>query len=541
MSNPSMSDNIAQLGNGPFVFDPASSNIRTLPTHNTSFVLPMAPGSDRMKTTIYSGDVVYMQFADGGVVQKPASVRKGISLHGDLHPLSEWWMSVHSEGCEAAVRAKSSSEIAVLGAETQDYPSLLVLDYVHIKLDKALQAREVKAYTEMVEKINAATGRNLLFRHVPGADVIAVPASWILQDLEAIRRQKKKATPIIKRPVVFPVVGSKIVYSDQDGEHQAIIQDFDIISGGSKTEVRIGEEDGEGIFLRYSNIYAASEKELLNPCISRVVTPEKLAGLKTSYLDEAREIIRKALGNWNVWAVRGMKVLAMVSQDSRTNGRGKVKWMFPLESISAKDVHVVSFESGTAVVDDVLTEVYLKEKPEFEAGHIYYHSLEEANTLKSMYYNAVIGTAYSLIGSKKVEAYFSTKNAKNISIDGLFRPMEPIDRVSIDVINIKWVLGYLGKSTEEGHEDQTVLYWAQVPEAFRAFYFLIISRGEHEMFKNKTVAQRRAMIECPEFPELVDIFNFITYGVDAKNPTRDSAWTRTFVKNYLLIDIEELL
>ena len=122
----------------------------------------------------------------------------------------------------------------------------------------------------------------------------------------------------------------------------------------------------------------------------------------------------------------------------------------------------------------------------------------------------------------------------------LFAPQPCINRATVDVAKIQWVLGYPGKSKEEKHEDQTVVFWAQIPEPLRNFYIWVTRKGNHSLFNGKTTLVVRSMFESDEFPMLVEIFNLMVLGYTPKNPTSTSEWTEWFLRDIMCIELDDL-
>jgi hypothetical protein len=597
--------------------DQERSEIRTLPGHQVSFCLPAwhDQDPDTFDPVILRGETIYLQFGLGDESDK-FSMGKTVSLHGELYNLPKEAKAIHERGLLEIKRFQLNNGRTIVGAEPCRLPKVLFLEYVHVRLhtqhtlDGHDKLKVAKLQT-LVDRINArAVDRKLEIEIMGQSLIMIVPGSWIVQDLTAIDQHNRRlldtpngkpskgngkvtkakeetendgkdvspeaveAIQVIKYPLAFPALGSKIVYKTEGAVARAVIKDFDIVGNGSRIEVLCHREDNPSAreFLMYSRLYASSEETMLNPSIIKVNSPSKYKKIKDTYLNESREYFVRRLGKWNVWKIcqgkNGYRVLASIKNEAREDGGKKGKevkngkdtkkggrdekspkknhWLPPAQAIERDDLNITSFETGSVTLaDGTPLRVVYKEHvdPVEEEETIYLHDIPEDATINSLVFNAVSAHAETNIGGKRVEVFFSTKFAEDISVqsDPLFEPRPCTDRSVVDVISLKWVLGYAAKSRETSHSEQTVVYWAAVPEAFRNFYIWVIRMGNHGIFRNKTVSQVRLMFECEEYPCLVEMYNFLLYGYGAENPTRDSRWTHWFLQDIMCIDPKDLL
>lgn len=556
-------DNIGDLGEGEFVFDD-KSEVRTLVNHHVSFVLPLAHGQPLPQPTIFQGRVVFLEFGLGQENRDPKFSGE-FAIDGQKYKLPKTWGAIHRRGVEMAKRYSANEGVVVLGAEEVHAPTGLCLDLVHINMGKS--GYNTQDWTTLIDAINAATNRKLKVIQVPNSQVLVVPATWILQDLTAIgegrAKDAKTARPQITIPkYAFPVLGSKIVYTENQEQCTGVVRDFDVVKNGDKVEVLLVDpEDPDNVnFLLYANIYAKSEKELRNPVIISVVTPHdqlkikeinKESGLPNFVITAQNYIFDRLKGLW-IWTVDTDELKVLASEYPSNQGRGKQEkaktfWVTPQEAIENSNLRVVSFEGGEAYIDGVCWRISHNERKDAlsQREHVVdLHDLTEEADVTSLVFNAVLGTAKTMVGNKQIKSFFSTFNGLELSMTSapLFQMQTPTGRPCVDTKQLQWVVGYQAKGKQKGYEDQLVVYWAQIPEAFKNFYVWVMKRGDpnYKLFQGKTISQVRDMFVCDEFPNLVDAFNFMTAGVSAKNPTRDSAWTNFFISKCLHLERKDL-
>ncbi len=554
----SKSDNLDSFRDGSYVFDNEHSDVRVLAGHRASIVFPTLPTaqSTDLHNVILKGEVVALDFSAGREITTP-KFRKGFTIHAQNYPLWPLAKAIHEKGIADGKAYVAGTGVTIIGAEASECPKVLYLDKVHLKLDSDIVTTNPALLRLTCERVNDITGRQTYLVEMGGALILVAPAAWVLQDhtaiLQGAKQDPKTAIPIIKIPVVFPTIGSKILYSNSSQEMRfAIIHDFEVVGGGTRVEITVTDSHtGESINLPYSRIYVTRMEDVLHKQIHRVITPKEYATIKTSYIEDGRDLIFKQLTKWGMWRIctgdKGLKVLtATYTKDKKT--KPEYKWMFPTEVIGRTDLNLVSFDDGDVTIDGKPHRItYRSERADPTANEIYLHDipLEAARVeLTSFRFNAAIGTAeITLAGGKKATCYFSTKNGMDLSMSStpLFAPLQPTGRPVVDVKNFEWVLGYTGKGKEKGHEADTVLYWTYVTPGLRNFYTWVSRRGQHESFVGKKSAELRVLFECTLYPNLVDAYNFMVDGLRPTNPTRYSAWTTWFVRHCLAIDINDLL
>lgn len=555
-------DNLDTFLESPCVFDNQRSEVNTQVGHQVSFVLPtwLNQKADEFETVIIHGEAVYLKYSLGQEIEK-FSFGKGFQIHGKTYPLSKSARFLHDKGVAESKRFQDFDGVTVIGAEVCRPPKVIYLEYVHVTINPR-QVSDVNGRSydleAMCNKINKATGRNLksTFDPVLNEHTLLVPGSWILQDLTAITRgseNESKTIPIIKYPLAFPSIGSRLSFRQGGEVRNAWIEDFDIVSNGHKVEVLYSEMNDRDStdFLLYSNIYARNKSELLNPAIVRVVSPQDYLKIKENYLEDVRQYIFKHLTRWHLWKIcpgkKGLKVLASTIPKKKGE-KPKSQWLMPSQAIERSDLNIVSFEGGEVQLEsDGVTSsrtiVYRDNIDPIVAGAtIHFHDIPEEAKVTSLIFNAVNGHAETVVGSNRMECFFSTKNCEQISMNHapLFAPQPCINRATVDVAQLQWVLGYPGKSKEEGHEDQTVVYWTAIPEALRNFYIWVTRRGNHSLFNGKKISEVRAIFESDEFPMLVEIFNLMVLGYTPKNPTSTSDWTEWFLQDIMCINTGDL-
>lgn len=558
----SKSDNLDSFRDGSYVFDNEHSDVRVLAGHRASIVFPTLPNaqSTDFHNVILKGEVVGLDFLPGREIPIP-KFRKGFVIHAQTYPLWPFARALHEKGVAEAKAFNTSTGITVIGAESAECPRLLTLHKVHLKLDEDVVTANPQLLRLSCERSNQITGRQSYLVEVGGALILVAPATWILQDLTAIqqgvKQDPKTAVPIIKVPVVFPTIGSKILYTDAAQESRfAVIRDFDVVAAGTRIEATITDSHtGDLIRLPYSRVYVTRMEDVLNPKIQRVITPKEYSAIRTSYIEDGRDHIFKQITKWGMWRIcsgdKGLKVLtATYTKDKKA--KPEYKWMFAEEVIGRTDLNLVSFEDGDATIDGKSHRItYRSERSDPNSTEIYIHDIPKEDkalkpgvTIDRFCFNAVIGTAeIAVAGGKKISCYFSTKNGMDLSMSStpLFAPLQPTGRPVVDVKDFNWVLGYTGKGKEKGHEAETVLYWTYVTPGLRNFYTWVARRGQHESFAGKKSAELRVLFECALYPNLVDAYNFMVDGIRPSNPTRFSAWTTWFIRHCLAIDLNDLL
>lgn len=560
----SKTDNLDSFREGSYVFDNEHSDVRVLAGHRASVVFPtlQTAQSTDFQNLILRGEVVALDFSAGPEITTP-KFKKSFTILGQNFPLWPAAKAIHEKGVADGKAFAVSTGVTVIGAESSECPKLLYLDRIHLKLDDGSIESGLLRLT--CERVNQITGHQTYFVEVGGSIILVAPAAWILQDhtaiLQGAKQDPKNAVPIIKVPVVFPTIGSKILYTDANQEmHFAVIHDFEVVGAGTRVEVTVSDSHtGVTSNLPYSRIYVTKMEDVLNPKIHRVITPKEYANIHSSYIEDGRDHIFKQLIKWGMWKIctgdKGLKVLtATYTKDKKA--KPEYKWMFPDDVIGRTDLNIVSFEDGEVTIDGKSNRItYRSERADPSVSEIYLHDVPKSKDAKekdedskvkitSFRFNAVIGTAeIGLPGGKKLSAYFSTKNGMDFSMSStpLFAPLQPTGRPVIDVKDFNWVLGYTGKGKEKGHEAETVLYWTYVTPGLRNFYLWVSRRGQHESFVGKKSAELRALFECTMYPNLVDAYNFMVDGLKPSNPTRFSAWTTWFVRHCLAIDIQDLL
>jgi len=559
-------DNLAAYSDGSFVFDADKSDIRTMVGHRVSVVLPTTPAQDtaEFRNVIVVGDVVYLEYAVGKENQTP-QMKKGFSIHGQSYPLWAEAKTIHHKGLADAKRFASGPQVTVVGAEICECPRTLYLDRAHVQVSSSVFANRIDqlSIAQMTLKIQQMTGRSI--QVVPlneNTVILVVPVAWILQDHTAInevaKRDPAKATPIIKYPVAFPNLGTRLSWHSRNGLDYGTVQDFEIVyDSASGTRVEVKLEPGK--YLGFSNVYARNLQELHNPAIIRIVTPQEYADKKVNYLTDAREMIRSQLMRWTSWKIcdgnKGPNVMATSFSKNKgkdRNAKGEkteTVWLEPADVFGRNDLNIVSFDGGSIMVDGDEKRIVYRERIDAEdTDVIYLHDIDADTTIKdenllSLRFNACRARGQALLANGKVVDYhWSTRDGKKMSMMDvpLFAPLEPTNRPIVDLKTLDVVLGYLGKSTEEKYKGQDVICWVETTMALRMFHLWVIKRGEADEFKGKEAADLRKMFDCEVYPYLVDIYNFMIGGVTDQNPTRNSTWTRFFVKFCLSIDPHDL-
>lgn len=558
-------DNLAAFSDGSFVFDTEKSDIRTLVGHRVSVVLPTTPaqGPLEFQNVIVVGDVEYLEFMAGKENRTPL-MKKGFSIHGQPYVLWADAKNIHQKGLADAKRFAVGQPVTVVGAEICECPRTLYLSTVHVRVNPAVFSHRTDqlSIAQMVLKIQQMAGRQI--QVIPLNDdsiMLVVPAAWILQDHTAInevaKRDASKATPIIKYPVAFPNLGSKVSWRSREGLNYGIIHDFEIVSdSNSGTHVEVKLETGK--YLGFSNVYARTLQELHNPAIIRTLTPQDYAEKKNNYLSDARELIRNQLMRWSSWKIcdgnKGPNVMANTivknkGKKADKDEKTQTVWLDPADVFGRDDLNIVSFDGGSMRIDDEVKRIVYRERVDPEDSDVVYlHDIPAETTLDdenliSLRFNACRARGVSTTPGKTIDYHWSTRDGKKMSMMDvpLFAPLEPTSRAVIDVKNLDIVIGYLGKSTEEKYKGQDVICWVETTNALRLFHLWVVKRGESDDFKGKGVAELRKMFECDTYPYLVDIYNFMVAGMTNQNPTRDSHWTRFFVRYCLTIDPRDLL
>lgn len=579
------------------VFDLDRSEVNVMPRHVVSVVLPtwIDQDADTFDPAIVKGTVLHMDFKQGKPIRE-FDIGKGFVIHGRTYPLDKEAKAIHEKGTLEAKRFDANKGKTIVGAEECALPHVLYLDQVTITLhQKYVPEDRVNKLGALVIKINQALCRELTVSFSDDGKTVelTVPSSWILQDLTAIdehnrevlnpkaaqeskgkkkgksdeeEQDVKKLVPIqeIKYPIAFPSLGSKICFTRDGDAIHAIIEDYDIVDGGKRVEILcVRTDDHSKNFLGYSFLYAETKAACFNPCIVRVISSTDYAKIKDTYLEDARAHFTKQLSRWSIWKVcdgkKGLKAFAS-ERPANKGEKGKSHWLTAdqiVEAAADPDVTISSFEGGEVKREDgTILSIRYRERADRISPidldeTIHLASIDKTMEILRLYINAANGHAETVIGHKKTELFFSTKTYEEISVQDvpLFGPRAPASRPSIDLINTSWFLGYTGQSREEGFENQTVVYWSVVDDAFKNFYIWVIRQGEHALFKEqkggKTVAKSaraiRAMFESDEYPCLVEMFNFLCFGYTESNPTKDSTWTLWFLENILCVNPNDLI
>jgi hypothetical protein len=554
-----------------------TSDLRVLPEHNCSVVFPCSLNTSTqsidVRTTIVTGQVRFIEYVAGKEHNPTIDFKNTVNIHGVEYPLSGDAKTLHEAGMAASKRYTSGSKKpSVLGAEPDSCPVRLYVESVHVKLDAKSfgGALNLSSAKMLIDEINAITGRNISYVAVGDSFVFVVPITWILQDHTAIAEMDKKdpskSSAIIKKPVVFPTLNSKIIFLRKGVEHHGIIVDFDILENGTSVEVRVRDhKTGEYSFLPYSDVYATSIKSAFNPAIQKQITPAEYEKLKGSYLEHAREYVFGQLSKWGRWRVCGPKdkttsgtselVALTMTFAENANGRKKKEsaavWIRPADLVTREDLNAVSFVSGKVEIDGKTKEVVYKGHIDADdENSIYLHDIPEGVQFTSLRLNAVQGRVKSMVDGASISCFFSTKNMKKLNVDSMpfLGPSDfvPPNRPSIDVIGLEYVLGYKTKSKENGYTEQVVVNFVETTRPLLNFHLWIVSRGSHKMFldektnKPKTASVLAEMFKCTTYPELIEIFNFLIHGYTAQNPTRDSEWTQFFMTTCLGLELADI-
>lgn len=568
----SISHNLSDLTFGTYVFDSKNSGIRALPAHKVSFVLPK--WGKTFKTEIFYGTVVFLEFNLDDVECPQPDFNKNISIHGVDYRLPKDLESLHDKGLKAAKLYREHMKNYVPGAEIFEAPRLISLGKVHVKISVfESQLRNPKAKKTPIGKedfitedqlktlfteIRKSTGREVTFVRSVGEDVdhyvISIPINWVVQDLTALEAKKEKMLPQIVEPIAFPNIGTRIIYMDEDNERaEGVVSDFGIVDGGDLIQVLL-EAGDDYTSIVYSNMYVDSEEKMLHPSIIRSISPEKLADPKNYYHEDGCEIIRKSLSKWLPLSVTKICILATEETDE-VDRQGlpivRTKWIRPESAIGNPDLNVVSFQrgkvqlKGKGKIRNIINrkKPYQDFDPESDADLASIKSFKDVQSFVCNAANGTMSIVTSVNGKKKTrEAFFDTRNGVDISTRRLplFAAIEPTERVEIDVVNFRRVLGYISKNRDPNHQEQDIAVWAQVPQAFVYFYKYIASRGGDPVFENKSVSEVRQMMRSDDYPTLVDIYNFIQYGFSKKNPTATSEWSEFFATEVLGYSVDEL-
>jgi hypothetical protein len=581
-------DNLDDLAGRKYVFDNTKSNLRTFVDHQVSFVLPIWLGLDYCKTTMLRGTAVYLEFdleGETNLEPKFLTDKKFFTIHGIRTKVPEHWLKIHSAGLVALDEHIRTSDNAIPGSEIVVAPKVLTLSHVHIKIDAndvKNRLTETKGYNsrlsqkelediitrcqstgkkvQIIEQqpllsTNSSTLGAEIHRKDPTFYIISVPIGWIIQDITALQTwnssHKSEVIPFIKEPIAFPSIGTRIDFTDENDEERiAIVDDFNLMEDGKTIGALIslvGEENGYEPFF-YSNLFAKTRETLFNPKIIRVTHHEDFDKIMTSYLEDARELIRRSLSRWSTFSISGLRILANeYTGDTNEDGTPvtKPRWIFPKDALGNKELNIVSFVGGQATIDGVQYSIVHKERENDRSKDkvIELSKITTTKCISRLVFNAAIGTAEGVVKGRKVQAFFSTANGVDISTRRipLFGSVTPTDRVSINVTTFNTVLGFLSEGKDKSHPDQKVIMWTVVPEAFKNFYIFVAKQGQHDMFERKSASKIREMFESDEFPTLIEIYNFILYGLNKRNTTRNSKWSIHFTKYILGFEHDELI
>lgn len=546
------SDNLSQFIDEPVVFDDRRSDIRTQAGHRISFVFPSWLGQkdDEFQPVIINGEVLSLTFDLGQKNDSPV-FSNSFKIHDEKFPCGKDIIDMHSQGVASLKKFKAGNFRTAVGADTPSMPRTVFLAYVDVRLDTKLipvgEHLQLAMFQGLLNKVNAMTGRSIVMITSPSSIIIHLPTSWVLQDLTAIakatNRDPSTATPIIKRPFAFPSLRSRVSVNREGKATISVIEDFEIV-GGNKVEVLLVdlEDRTNSSFLTYSQVYAVTEKDLLNPAITRVVSPTKMSPFLDSHRTEAMEMIQKNLSRWGLWKIcdekKGFKVMV-----EPLNGSTDA-WLLTVDALKSPNHKIISFESGVVVSPEGERKgVVSNVGDSADENVVDLQSIPADYTIESLVFNAVIGNAESVVNGKTAELYFAAKNGQDISFDRvpLFAPVPCPSRPVVDVINDQWFLGVAGKSVEKKHAAKTVLRWVSITPAFRHFYLWVTSSGKNALFKGKTCDDIRALFECRRFPQLIEMFNFMILGLNPSNPTRRGSWTLSYARDVLCLDISQVV
>ena len=564
-------DNLGLFRENPLVFDEASSDIRTMSGHLVSFILPkwVSHKMGEFETVIMQGTVVYLEFTRGDEVpmnsdlkeskeQKPEFKFDGIIIHGVHYPAWNELKEVHNMGVKAMefYKVAGRTPMKIIGTETPDAPCFGVLDNVLVRMNINIPPKDSSQFltmTSVVEEINDACQREVEISLSDEGVFIKIPASWILQDRTAVLDgvKKSKLIPVITKPDAFPSIGSKIFYGGFDENFHGIVKDIDIVSNGSRVQVELADrnDDKRRITILYSNIYG-TEENYLNPSIIQTISPKKYLSVKTWYREKILSHVTSQLKKWDVWKIsRGDMAMKVLTIKTDKDGKRSPHFIAAHHAIGRTDLDLVSFETGTVSIEGKEYTVVRSDRDMDDNSIVFFDIPKEAQA-SSLVFNAVIGTAEKTLFSngqnKTVQSFFSAENGVNITCSGtpIFSSIPSTKRVTVDVVNLKWVLGYPKIITRKGKngkpESQSTLFWVAVPDQFRNFFTWVNSAGNHSIFKGKTVSEVREMFTCKEFPHLVELFNLMCHGLTDKNPTRSEKWTLDFIRNEMFIDPKDI-
>ena len=543
-------DNISDFQHESIVFDRRLSNVRTQAGHLISFVFPTWIGQkeDEFNTVIINGVVVSLSFELGKENDNP-QFPGHFEIHGEKFNLPEEVKQMHEQGIASLKRFKAGKVKTIVGADIPSKPKVLYLSSVRVKLDTKLKPVAEKAqldcFEELLAKVNDMTSRDIKMTVEHSHIILEIPATWVLQDITAITKATNKnaatALPKIKYPVAFPSLRSRLVLARNEIAATYIIEDFDIVPGDKpdtdKVEVLLVDPNDRtnNHYLSYSCVYAETQAKMLHPLIIRVLPVDGSDASCDSHRTFAQDYIQKNLSKWGLWKICDGKKGFKIMTEPLEKG-GKPAWMTVSDAIEAEDHRIISFESGTAVINDRVEHIYHPFKDHDEGINLL--DIPPEASITSLIFNAVIGNAESRSGNKTVELYFAAKNGYEIDLNKLplFAPMPYPGRPVVDVVNDEWFLGTAGKSAEKKHAEKTVLRWVSITTAFRNFYLWAVSSGKNPLFKGKTSQEIREMVECRRFPQLVEMFNLMVFGLTSQNPTRRSKWSSWFAASVLGVD-----
>lgn len=529
---------------GSFVYSPLQTNLRALEGHEISFSFPYSLTKELTcpKTVILTGVIKNIIFAAGNQVELEKKSFKLNTLEFDGVSFSSpaELQKVHQKG-ELALKNASQMKTQILGTRNTSPCYLVATEYeVLLNLyqtfpDHDQVVDDLDFLQEVVEKINSFGSRSLVVSQEKGSPcTITIPAEWVIQNLTALEKlaKKGKPAPIIEIPVAFPALGSKIFHSLRGLKGEVcdfrISIDNDIWIKCKVPETRTSFE------CVYSKLFATTPKELRDPTITRILTPEDRLSLKEvnshhqvpRYLHRSREFILQYMSLWKPVLFPenySLQMLCMVPSDEDPQTLRPV-WRTPQKALS--DYHKGEEIRFTSMVDCEYTD-------------------DQENGYSSCVSNAVNGDLYLRGNHRRQEVFFTTKNCRGLSLvsDPPFKPYEIKEPATVDIINPPRMLGYskLNEIERDDHRKYVVM-WTPVSEAFYNLYLWIVTRSSNTIFRGLSSRQLREMFYDEEQPELVEIYEFMARGVnpEMKDPSR-YPWVNWFVKEILMCDFDDLL
>lgn len=563
----------------PHIVDVEQSFIRVLPNHKVSVVFPI-PGTFENK--ILEGTVSYLKFKVSTENDKNDEVEvKSITLngtsihfHGKKYSLPQDLAKVHLEGVKAFQDFQKGPKKTIIGAALQVPPKLLVLEEVHVMFPKEeFSSRQlVSDPRDFVKNVNNLTGRSLSFIDLQSTKkvCVSVPEGWIVQNITAINDRNKEldatrnANPseeveflqIIKYPVAFPAIGTRVIYEEDGNTKSGKVVDYNVTRNGKKVEVVLLNGQNKGAdFLVYSNLYTPADRprELYNPKISNRIIPSEKIGDPKVYV---AELARERLKGYYIWEVCSgdKEPSALGMKKGQSKGEPSTPCWFQMdeyiEAAGNSGISLTSFVGGEAQLEDGTILDITHDGKNSTDDSIWLGNIdEETTTIISLVVNAVRGRAFTNYlapnsgKNRMVELFFSTLMTEDIVLDkNSFFSSRPrtTGQTTFDLVKTRSIVGRIGKSKQKSHETQDVVIWTEVSPAFCRFIQYINSKGHHPMFKDKSMEQIQSMIECEEHPELIEVFNLICIGPTKENPSIKNEWTRWFVNTILFIDPDSL-